>query len=398
MDKNKVWIFLFLVVFWLAACSNNPTSQGETAAGSTAATIPPSATPVTVKIPEKSPSPSPEPVPPATATAGKLPTRVLPTTAPPTDTPVLTPTATEPHPLSIEYLRVQDYPADELVIEEVLKPGMNYNRYIVSYLSEGLKINALLTVPFGEPPQSGWPAIVFNHGYIPPDQYRTTERYVDYVDDIALHGYIVLRPDYRGHAFSEGIARGAYGAPDYTIDVLNALAALKAYQDVDPNRIGMWGHSMGGYITLRSMVTTDDIKAGVIWAGVVVSYQDLIERWRRPASSSDPAIPSSYRRWRSSLYEAYGAPDENPDFWDSISANAFLEDLSGPVQLHHAADDKEVPVGFSKILEKEILEAGGIVEFYQYKDDNHNISENFGDAMFRTLQFFDKYVKGEQGE
>jgi dipeptidyl aminopeptidase/acylaminoacyl peptidase len=94
----------------------------------------------------------------------------------------------------------------------------------------------------------------------------------------------------------------------------------------------------------------------------------------------------------------YGAPDENPDFWDSISANAFLEDLSGPVQLHHAADDKEVPVGFSKILEKEILEAGGIVEFYQYKDDNHNISENFGDAMFRTLQFFDKYVKGEQGE
>ena len=43
----------------------------------------------------------------------------------------------------------------------------------------------------------------------------------------------------------------------------------------------MWGHSMGGYITVRSMVTAGDIKAGVIWAGVVASYPDLMERWRR---------------------------------------------------------------------------------------------------------------------
>jgi dienelactone hydrolase len=393
MNIKTLWIITVLFGVIITACSIGATAEEKPLEVNRAAQEPAKMNAPVLIPPEKTPSSTsfiPHTAPPTNAAPSQPP----PTPIPPTELPTQPPTATPPHPLSIEYLRVQEYPADELVIEEILKPGMNYNRYIVSYLSEGLKLYALLTVPFGEPPGSGWPAIVFNHGYIPPDQYRTTERYVDYVDDIALHGYIVLRPDYRGHAFSEGIARGAYGAPDYTIDVLNALAALKKYPDADPDRIGMWGHSMGGYITLRSMVTNADIKAGVIWAGVVVSYQDLIERWRRPASSSDPVIPSRYRRWRSSLYEVYGAPEENPDFWDAISANAFLEDLSGPVQLHHATDDKDVPVEFSKILEKEILEAGGTVEYYQYKDDNHNISENFGDAMFRTLQFFDKYVKG----
>src|SRR4030067_495247 len=85
--------------------------------------------------------------------------------------------------------------------------------YIPSYLSEGLKINALLTVPLGEKPAGGWPVIIFNHGFIPPDEYRTTERYVAYVDSLARHGYIVLRSDYRGHADSEGEALGAYGPP-----------------------------------------------------------------------------------------------------------------------------------------------------------------------------------------
>ena len=163
-------------------------------------------------------------------------------------------------------MRERTYPGSEITIEETLQPGSNYSRYRASYQSDGLKIYALLTVPNGEKPATGWPVIIFNHGFIPPDQYRTTERYVAYVDWLARNGYIVLRSDYRGHDQSEGEARGAYGAPDYTVDVMNALSSMQQYPEADPNRIGMWGHSMGGYITLRSMVITDTIKAGVIWA------------------------------------------------------------------------------------------------------------------------------------
>ena len=102
----------------------------------------------------------------------------------------------------IEVMRGQDYPGSELSFEQTLEPGVNYDRHIVSYQSEGNKIFGLLTMPWGQPPDSGWPIIIFNHGYIPPDEYRTTERYVDYQDAFARNGYIVFRSDYRGHGNS----------------------------------------------------------------------------------------------------------------------------------------------------------------------------------------------------
>ncbi len=58
-------------------------------------------------------------------------------------------------------MRADAYPGSELVIEEKLSPGSNYDRTIVSYLSEGLKIYALLTVPRGEKPATGWPVVIF---------------------------------------------------------------------------------------------------------------------------------------------------------------------------------------------------------------------------------------------
>lgn len=317
----------------------------------------------------------------------------LPTT---TATPVPTPTPT-PHPLTIEAMRQRQYPGSSIVIEQTLESGASYNRYYASYQSEGLKIYALLTVPFGEKPASGWPVIIFNHGYIAPEVYRTTERYIAYVDWLARSGYIVFRPDYRGHADSEGEASGAYGSPDYVVDVLNAVASMKQYPDVDPARIGMWGHSMGGYITLRSMVITNDIKAGVIWAGVVASYPDLITRWRRRAAAAAgdvtvTAFPG--RRWRTELLDMYGSPEENPVFWDSISANVFLSDLSGPLQLHHGTADTSVPLEFSEILNQQVLAAGKTVEFYTYEGSDHNISSGFNLAMQRTIEFFNRHVKG----
>ena len=114
---------------------------------------------------------------------------------------------------------------------------------------------------------------------------------------------------------------------------------MKRFPDADPERIGMWGHSMGGCITLRAMVTDPDIKAGVIWGGVVGAYEDLLTGWRRgnrPAPTPDPNPAASRGRWRNSLTSIYGSPEQNPGFWRSLSANDFLPDLSGPIQLHHA--------------------------------------------------------------
>ncbi len=310
----------------------------------------------------------------------------------PSASPAPTPTPRPLHPLSVEAMRQREYPGSDITIEQTLDPGSNYGRYLASYRSEGLKIFALLTIPGGQKPQSGWPVVVFNHGYIPPAEYRTTERYVAYVDGFARNGYIVFRSDYRGHGSSEGQATGGYGSPDYTIDVLNAVSSLKRYPGADPNRIGMWGHSMGGHVTLRSMVTVKDIKAGVIWAGVVASYPDLMTRWNRPPGGA-PA-PSGASTWRQAVIGQYGTPDENPLFWNSISPNSYVADVSGPVQLHHGTADHSVPLNFSESLNAQLRDAGKPVEFYVYPGDDHNLSNGFWLAMQRSVAFFDRYVKG----
>jgi fermentation-respiration switch protein FrsA (DUF1100 family) len=373
--KSRVaWYMLILGVFLLASCS------GIQDTGSPA-TAPSTPTATSTSIPSPTPTPTQTPL--------------------PTHTPTPTPTPTPTHPLMIEVMRQQTYPGSEIAIEEKLGPGSNYDRYIASYQSEGLKIYALLTVPQGQKPESGWPVIVFNHGYIPPDQYRTTERYVAYVDGFARNGYIVFRPDYRGHGNSEGEATGSFGTPDYTVDVLNAVASVKRHPDADPDRVGMWGHSMGGGITLRAMVVTEDIQAGVIWAGMVAPYSGLLE-WRqrrfadRPTPTPDP--DRAGRRWEhEDMLETYGSLEENPAFWASIDPTTYLGDLSGPLQLHHGTADESVPVEFSEDLYTLLQEAGKTAELYLYANDNHNISISFGTAMQRSVEFFDQHVKGANG-
>ncbi len=93
--------------------------------------------------------------------------------------------------------------------------------------------------------------------------------------------------------------------------------------------------------------------------------------------------------------EQFGTPEENPDFWNGISANSYLADLSGPIQLHHGTADEEVPPEFSETLYEQIMQAGKMAEFYTYDGDNHNLSNYFSQAMTRTIEFFDRYLKDQ---
>lgn len=391
MFDNKRLSSLFVFTLFLAvACSASPTNPPPIVPKNGAE----QATDVTLATLE------PTIVPPATransvtkvtvvASTDAIPTL---TRAPsPTTAPIPAASPTPPSPLSIMALRARAYPGSDISIAQRLAPGANYQRYVVSYQSDGLKIYALMTVPNGVKPPTGWPVILFNHGYISPEQYRTTERYVAYQDALARAGYITLKSDYRGNGNSEGTPSGHF-APGYTIDVLNGMGSLKRYPDADPNRIGMWGHSLGGEIVLRAMVISKDIKAGVIWAGTVAPASEQLGMWGG-GSGSGPSSPHAVPRGPNDLTQQYGTPEQNPEFWASLSPTSYLANLSGPVQLHHGTADEEVPLRFSQTLYDEINKVGKTAEFYTYSGSNHNISQGFELAMQRTIAFFDKYVK-----
>jgi len=119
----------------------------------------------------------------------------------------------------------------------------------------------------------------------------------------------------------------------------------------------------------------------------------MLYNWRRNNPSVTPSPLSTSRSWRRGWIDLYGSPEENPEFWNSISANSYLSDLSGPIQLHHGTADHDVPLMFSEKLWQQIMDANGYVELYKYEGDNHNISNYFSLAMSRTIEFFDRYLK-----
>ena len=149
---------------------------------------------------------------------------------------------------------------------------------------------------------------------------------------------------------------------------------------------------MGGLITLRAMVVSDEIKAGVIWAGTVGTMEQMLER-QREREIRNPEWAQRTRQWREELTAQFGSPTENPAFWASISPNSYVADLSGPIQLHHGTADTSVPVAFSDVLNAQIQAVGRQVDYFTYPGDDHNLSRNLGAALARSVAFFDSILK-----
>ncbi len=295
------------------------------------------------------------------------------------------------HPLLIEVMEKVSYSGSEIVIEEELPSGKNYDRYIASYLSENQKIYALLAIPRHKQQFKGFPAVILAHGYVPPKEYITGELYSELIDTLANNGYVVLMPDLRGHGKSAGNAQGAYFSAAYTIDFLNALSSLQRYKEVNPAKIGAWGHSMGGAIVLRSLVVTNKIHSASIWAGVVGTYTDLLFHWNKSTvwnSSTDQEVVRP-----DVLERQFGSINENPDFWNKISPHSYLKNVSVPVQLHHAVDDPIVPVEFSQKLNGMFEALNKDVELHTYSGSDHELISEDNTAVRTTLYFFDSTLR-----
>lgn len=294
--------------------------------------------------------------------------------------------------LTIPYLRQRQY-YSQLAELNRISSNTNYTEYLTSYDSDGLNINGLLTIPQGEEPEGGWPAIVFIHGYIPPTLYRTTERYVSYVDNLARNGFVVFKIDLRGHGDSEGEASGAYYSGDYIIDTLNAYAALQSAEFVNADKIGLWGHSMAGNVVLRSVAAKQTIPAVVIWAGAVYTYDDLQDLRISDNSYRPPAQESQRTAKREELLNTYGSYDSGSSFWQQVVPTNYLSGVKTAIEIHHAVDDAVVSVEYTRNL-KQILDTTSIPhQVYEYQSGGHDIEgASFSPAMQRTVEFYKKYL------
>jgi uncharacterized protein len=341
----------------------------------------------TAPLAPAAPAPAaPAPAPPAPATP--LPPTPQPTAVPATPTPLNLPLPAgipeapeDPADgRTIAGLRARAYEAGPLEVLRTLSSTPQYTSYAIAYVSDGLRITGYLNVPRGEGP---FPVLLINHGYVPPTGYTAvvsnyTKREGDY---FATRGYLTAGSDFRGHGNNPGAAAGGHLEPAYVVDALNLLATLKQHPQADPQRIGVWGHSMGGSIAERMMVVSKDVDATVIWAGVSADAGDA---WRYGLR----------HRPERELRERYGHPDDDPGLYRRMSSRAYLADIAGPVQIHHGTADESVPYAHGAELALRLAGAGKAHELFTYSGAPHNwFGATWNTALGRSLAFFDAHVK-----
>lgn len=132
-----------------------------------------------------------------------------------------------------------------------------------------------LTLPSKE---GKFPVVVFISGSGPQNRDEELfdhKPFLVIADYLARNGIAALRFDDRGTAESGGTFRGATTA-DFATDVESAIAYLKTRKEVDPNKIGLIGHSEGGIIAPLVASRTNDLKFIVLLAGTGIRGDKLM--------------------------------------------------------------------------------------------------------------------------
>ncbi len=251
-------------------------------------------------------------------------------------------------PLAPETLPA-DFPSAQLVEpHQVIFPG-----------ADGMPIRGQLFVPRDLKTGEKRPGVLFFHGGS-RRQMLLAWHYLSYYHNtyalnqyLANRGYVVLSVNYRsgtgyGLNFREALNYGATGASEFN-DVLGAGLYMKSRPDVDPDRIGVWGGSYGGFLTAHALARASDLfAAGVDIHGVhdwnvgirtfIPTYDPGAEIERRNFNASPLAYVSG---WRSPVLLVHGDDDRNVSFAETVTLaeelrkrHVTFEQLVLPDEIH----------------------------------------------------------------
>ena len=358
----------------LVACSDT------TNADEPASTPTPSAT---SESPSESPSDSPSDSPSESPSED--------TTATPTEEPTEEPVEQEPpNPISVAALAEAELTGGDLRLGAVRERTATFTSYDVTFASTTagrgtapLRISGVLNVPTGRAPGGrGWPAVVLAHGYIDPAVYVRGQGMTRERGYLAECGFVALHVDYRNHAESTDDPRIETAVRlGYSADVVAAARALAGSRDVrvDPDRIALFGRSMGGGVMLKALAAEPGLfAAGTGWASVSSLEAENFVQFQRPDAPL-AELRASYRG-------RHGLPADDPRFWRGVSSRPAFDQITEPVLLVHGRFDDTCPPQWARASQR-ALTAAGVDSTLEWYDDGHAFGPAFVAAMDRTVRF-----------
>lgn len=284
------------------------------------------------------------------------------------------------HPASTVYHRRSGGEPQVVVANDVDRAALKLTRPESFHLAvgEGVELNGIVYRPEGEAPAGGWPLIVSVYGG--PRAQMVVSGWGETIDldaqYLAQHGFVVMKLDgrgsyHRGPAFEQALFHH-FGDVEVA-DQRAGVSYVTEHFGVNRERVGIYGWSYGGYMTLRAMLTAGDVfKVGVAGAPV-----------------------TDFRWYDTSYTERYLADDAtNHSGYESTSLIPLADRLEGRLLLIHGLVDENVHFHHAAAMIQALINDDKDFDLILLPMSRHMVQgkANQRYRTRRTLEFFQEHL------
>ncbi|MDP3941119.1 MAG: prolyl oligopeptidase family serine peptidase [bacterium] len=296
---------------------------------------------------------------------------------------------------SFEALRKTSIARGKIEIGEVVKEEDGFVSRVFyfydSFDNKRKKVSGLINLPVQKDGNSTvFPIIIMNRGFVEREKFTTGEGTRRTGEEFAKNGFITLAPDFLGYGESDMPSVNAMEErfQTYTTD-LSLLASLPSLdtalaksglsQKADTEKVGLWGHSNGGHITLAVLAITGKSYSTVLWAPVSKSFPYSILYYTDEYDDHGKAL----RKLTADFEKDYDA--------EKYSVTNYFKWVKAPIQLHQGIDDEAVPYRWSDLLSQTLKDDDVAISYFTYPGENHNFNNgSWSQAVARSVVFYNE--------
>ncbi|WP_161594322.1 alpha/beta hydrolase [Paenibacillus sp. CFBP13512] len=268
---------------------------------------------------------------------------------------------------------------------EFVSEGLNIQGWFIPSMVKEDKVNPADTANqqhqnHSEASPTSSPLMIIAHGW-----GSNRSRVLRYIEPLWQAGYAILMYDARSHGHSDPIeAPSAYTFRD---DILSALDYALTLPEIDPERIGVLGHSMGGLGTILSLPYGLPVRA-VITDSMPAQFESVLEaEFKRRGLPLFPMANIIPRIW---FYRSHISLKEYQQKNTVFSINAARKEADLPILMIHSRGDRFIPPTELEFVMGQVTPP---IETLFVDTNGHSSSQKDPHFWAKVLPFLDEHVK-----